>query len=65
MTDLTRLHAHEMATGLRRGDFSARDLAVAHLDRIEETDRPLHAWHWRDRDGALQQAEDADYQLHL
>ncbi|HYI21443.1 MAG TPA: Asp-tRNA(Asn)/Glu-tRNA(Gln) amidotransferase subunit GatA, partial [Candidatus Limnocylindrales bacterium] len=47
------------------GDFSARDLAVAHLDRIEETDRPLHAWHWRDRDGALQQAEDADYQLHL
>ena len=33
MTDLTRLFAHEMAAGLRRGDFSARELTDAHLDR--------------------------------
>ena len=63
MTDLTRLHAHEMAVGLRRGDFSARELAVTHLDRIEETDRPLHAWRWHDREGALRQADTADERL--
>ncbi len=44
MTDLTRLLAHDMADGLRRGDFSARELTDAHLAAIEKTDRPLHAW---------------------
>ena len=61
--DLTRLHAHQMAAGLRRGDFSAHDLAAAHLDRIEATDRPLHAWVWWDRAAALAKAEDADARL--
>ncbi len=63
MTDLTRLHAHEMAAGLRRGDFSARELTTAHLDRIERTDRALHAWHWLDREAALAQADEADSRL--
>ncbi len=63
--DLTRLHAHQMATGLRRGDFSAHDLAVAHLDRIETTDKPLHAWVWWDRDAALHRADEADDRLAL
>ncbi|MEP7158942.1 MAG: amidase family protein, partial [Chloroflexota bacterium] len=60
MADLTRLFAREMAAGLRRGEFSARDLAVAHLDRIERTDKPLHAWHALFRESALAQAEAAD-----
>jgi aspartyl-tRNA(Asn)/glutamyl-tRNA(Gln) amidotransferase subunit A len=52
-----------MADGLRRGDFSARELNTAHLDRIEATDRALHAWHWLDRESALRQADAADARL--
>ena len=63
MTELTRLYAHEMAAGLRRGDFSARELATAHMDRIGRTDGPLHAWHWLDREAALRQADAADRRL--
>jgi len=63
MNDLTRLHAYEMTAGLRRGDFSARDLATAHIDRIEATDRPLHAWVWTDRQSTLAQADAADERL--
>jgi aspartyl-tRNA(Asn)/glutamyl-tRNA(Gln) amidotransferase subunit A len=62
-TDLTRLSALEMRDGLRRGDFSARDLATAHLDRIEATDRPLHAWVYIDRDATMSQADAADARL--
>ena len=61
--DLTRLHAYQMAAGLRRGDFSAHDLVVAHLDRIAATDKPLHAWVWWDRAAALAQADAADARL--
>jgi aspartyl-tRNA(Asn)/glutamyl-tRNA(Gln) amidotransferase subunit A len=62
-TDLTRLYAREMATGLRAGDFSARELADAHLERIESTDRPLHAWVFVDADEARRQADAADQQI--
>ncbi len=43
-TDLTRLHAHEMAARLRSGEVSSHDLAVAHLDLAERQDHGLHAW---------------------
>ena len=62
-TDPTRLHAYEMASGLRAGDFSARELATAHLDAIDATDGPLHAWLWVDRDETLKQADAADARL--
>jgi aspartyl-tRNA(Asn)/glutamyl-tRNA(Gln) amidotransferase subunit A len=52
-----------MAVGLRRGEFSAVELATAHLDRIERTDRVLHAWVWWDRELALGQARTADERL--
>ncbi len=52
-----------MAAGLRAGDFSARELADAHLDRIRATDRPLHAWLWVDEDDTRRQADDADRRL--
>ena len=63
MSDLTRLHAHEMARGLRAGDFSSRDLADAHLDAIRTTDRPLHAWVFVDEEVARGQADAADARL--
>jgi len=63
MTDLTRLHAHEMAAGLRAGDFSARELVDAHLARIEGTDRALHAWTFVDSESARLQASAADDRL--
>ena len=59
-SDLTHLHAHEMARGLRAGDFSARDLTDAHLARIRTTDGPLHAWVFVDEDEARRQADVAD-----
>ena len=34
-TELTRLHAHEMAARLRVGELSSRELTVAHLDVAE------------------------------
>ena len=63
MTDLTRLLAHEMAESLRRGDFSARELTDAHLEAIEKTDGPLHAWVYVDSEGARAQADAADKAL--
>jgi aspartyl-tRNA(Asn)/glutamyl-tRNA(Gln) amidotransferase subunit A len=61
--DLTRLHAHQMAAGLRAGEFSARELVDAHLARIAATDRPLNAWLWVDEDAARAQADGADHRL--
>jgi aspartyl-tRNA(Asn)/glutamyl-tRNA(Gln) amidotransferase subunit A len=57
---LTRLHAHEMARGLRAGDFSARELLDAHLELIRRQDGPLHAWVHVDGEAATSQADAAD-----
>ena len=56
MTDLTRLHAHEMAALLRRGEVSSHDLTIAHLDAAERDNRGLNAWLTIDRDRALAEA---------
>ena len=61
--DLTRLHAHQLSAGLRRTEFSAREVIDAHLARIATTDRPLHAWLWLDEEAAREQAEAADRRL--
>ncbi|CAN5838225.1 Asp-tRNA(Asn)/Glu-tRNA(Gln) amidotransferase subunit GatA [soil metagenome] len=63
MTDLTRLFAHQLAAGLRAGEFSARDVVDAQLRRIAATDGPLHAWVWLDEDEARAQADEADQLL--
>jgi aspartyl-tRNA(Asn)/glutamyl-tRNA(Gln) amidotransferase subunit A len=63
MADLTRLFAHQMATGLRAGDFTARELTDAHLDQIGRTDGPLHAWVFVDAEAARDQADAADEAL--
>src|SRR5207244_2639505 len=63
MTDLTRLHAHEMADLLRAGQTSAHELAETHLDRAERQNHALNAWLTIDRDRALAEADAADARL--
>ncbi len=63
MTDLTRLHAHEMASRLRTGDLTSHELTVAHLDAAEAGNRALNAWLTIDRDRALGEADAADVRV--
>ncbi len=60
MSNPTRLHAHEMATLLRTGEVSARELAEAHLAAAERDNRALNAWLTIDRTRALAEADAAD-----
>ena len=63
MTDLTRLHAHEMAALLRSGEVSSRDLVEAHLVAAERDNHALNVWLTIDRDRALDEAAAADRRL--
>ncbi|MEO7664297.1 MAG: Asp-tRNA(Asn)/Glu-tRNA(Gln) amidotransferase subunit GatA, partial [Candidatus Limnocylindrales bacterium] len=58
--DVTHLLAHAMATRLRAGATTARELAIAHLDVAERQNHALNAWLVIDREGALAQADAAD-----
>jgi aspartyl-tRNA(Asn)/glutamyl-tRNA(Gln) amidotransferase subunit A len=60
MSDLTRLLAHEMASRMRAGELSSRELTEAHLALAERQDHGLHAWLTIDRARALEEAEAAD-----
>jgi aspartyl-tRNA(Asn)/glutamyl-tRNA(Gln) amidotransferase subunit A len=60
---ITRLHAHEMAAALRRGELSSVDLLEAHLELIRRQDRALNAWVSVDADGAMASARAADERL--
>jgi aspartyl-tRNA(Asn)/glutamyl-tRNA(Gln) amidotransferase subunit A len=60
MTDLTRLRAHEMATLMRSGELSSRELTEAHLDGAERDNHALNAWLSIDRERALAEADTAD-----
>ena len=61
--DPTRLHAHEMASLLRSGELSARELTEAHLERAERQNRALNAWLTIDRERALGEADAADARI--
>jgi aspartyl-tRNA(Asn)/glutamyl-tRNA(Gln) amidotransferase subunit A len=61
--DLTRLTARAMASRLRAGDVSARELTIAHLDAAEAGNHALNAWLSIDHDDALTQADAADERL--
>jgi aspartyl-tRNA(Asn)/glutamyl-tRNA(Gln) amidotransferase subunit A len=60
MTELTRLHAHEMTELLRSGQVSAIELAQSHLDIAERQNHALNAWLSIDRESAVAQADAAD-----
>ncbi len=63
MADLTDLTLLEAGEGLRRGEFSSRDLTLACLQRIEALDSRLHAFLTLTPELALAQAEAADRRL--
>jgi aspartyl-tRNA(Asn)/glutamyl-tRNA(Gln) amidotransferase subunit A len=62
-TDLTRALGHELATRLRTGDVSSREITLAHLDAAHRENRALNAWLTIDDAGALAQADAADATL--
>jgi aspartyl-tRNA(Asn)/glutamyl-tRNA(Gln) amidotransferase subunit A len=61
--DLTTLSARTLASLLRAGEASAREIAAAHVARARLTDRGLHAWLAIDDDRAMADAEAADERL--
>src|SRR5512135_3866857 len=60
MTDLTALTLAEMQSGLKKGDFSSRELTQAALDRISQLDPAVHAFLYIAADQALNRADEAD-----
>ncbi len=60
---LTRLAAHEMATLLRAGQVTSRELAEAHLAAAHRRDPALHAWLSIDDERAVHEAGEADARL--
>lgn len=63
MSDLTSLSLHRALEGLRKGDFSCRELIQAYLERIQYLDFDLNAYLFIDSEGALKKAEIADQRL--
>lgn len=59
MTDLTSLAIAAALKGLEKGDFTARELTQAHLDKMDEH-RALNAFIVETPDLAMKQAEESD-----
>ena len=60
MNDLVSLTLTEMQAGLKKGEFSSRELVRAALDRISSLDPSLHAFLHVAAESALQSADAAD-----
>src|SRR6478736_9404090 len=60
---LTERYAHDLATGLRAGETTSRELTAAHLARAHRTNHGLHAWLTLDDERALAEADAADARL--
>jgi len=60
MSDLTRLSADTMAQQLADGQITSVELTQAHLDRISDVDRAVHAFLHVSSDDALSTARDVD-----
>ena len=58
--DLTRFTASQLSELMTSRAVSAREVASAHLDRIEAVDGDIHAFLHVDREGALRSADDID-----
>ncbi|HQR80352.1 MAG TPA: Asp-tRNA(Asn)/Glu-tRNA(Gln) amidotransferase subunit GatA [Actinomycetota bacterium] len=57
---ITSTTAVELAAGIASGQYSAREVTTAFLDRIEQTDDRLNAFLAVDRAGALAAADEVD-----
>ena len=57
---LHHLSVHEILSGLRRGEFSSREVTQACLEQIERREGELHAFITRTPELALQMADAAD-----
>ena len=60
MTDLADLSIATAGDGMRRGDFTARDLVDATIMRAAVTESHLHAYLTLDQDKARAAAQNAD-----
>ncbi len=60
MLDVSKLTLHAASNALEKGEFSARELCQAVLDRIELVDDSIQAYLHVDRDAALTAADAAD-----
>lgn len=58
--DLVRQPATVLASAIAAGDVSAREVAQAHLERIEQVDPAVHAFLHVDTDAALASADAVD-----
>lgn len=63
MSNLTELTAAELSAGIKNKSYSAKEVAQAHLDRIEKVDSKLNAFLHVDAEGALAQAAEVDRKL--
>ena len=60
MQSLTDLSLNELIPALERGEFSARELTQAYLDRIDQIEPALQAFITLTPEVAFQQADTAD-----
>ncbi|MGH2582486.1 MAG: Asp-tRNA(Asn)/Glu-tRNA(Gln) amidotransferase subunit GatA [Anaerolineales bacterium] len=63
MAELHKLTVTQAAKGLRRGDFSSRELTVAYLSRIKKHNPRLNAFLHVAEESALKEAKAADKRL--
>jgi len=63
MTEINRLSIKQLHNGLKRKDFSVRDIAGAFLDRITEVDARVHAFITTNPERVLKDAEELDQKL--
>jgi aspartyl-tRNA(Asn)/glutamyl-tRNA(Gln) amidotransferase subunit A len=61
--EITALTAIEMRDGIKEGKFTAKEVALAHFDRIEKFDGKVKAFLCLQKESALKKAEDIDKRI--
>lgn len=61
--EFIKLAAYEIAAGIKKREFSAVEVATAHLNRISDVDSKVHAFLHVDREGALETASRVDLKI--
>ena len=63
MSDLTRQSAATLASAIARKEVSSEEVTKAHLDRISQVDKRVHAFLHVDRESSIARAREVDQQL--